>query len=542
MRFEDTGPTTLARRSVLRLLIGGASATLLAACAPAGPGPSAPGPAQVQPAGTPGAAPKPAQAQPKPGGTLRVVTSTDLSNLNPHTISPVAFDTMWSVFDPLTRYDAQLKPQRMLAESWDVSTDLKRIQLNLRKNVTFHTGRELTSEDVKWNIERVKDPKAQALQLVNMGNWWSTIETPDKYSVVLTSEVARPAMFDMLEYLNIVDRVTMEGPDGDKKLVGTGPFTWGEWSQGNHQRYPKNKNYWQSGKPYVDELFVQVSKDVPAAVVQLEAGAVDAILNAPVREVSRLQKDANFKVLINENTGQYFILSFNTTMPPFDNKQVRQALNFAVDRKRFVDTVLIGSGEPRNLPWARQSPAFDAAKNSIYSYDPDKAKALLAQAGNPLIDTEINYSTSDAEPGQLAQMLQSSYLGVGAKTTLKPLETAVLQDLFNRTAYKGMSLRFSGFAGTDPATLFTVGTYYRLNTNASGFKSDRYEQLVRAAGSEPDTAKRKQVFADLNDLLLDESFVAIISTQTVSVTTQSAVSGIVHSMHEAVLWTDAWKA
>ena len=536
MDSEPISSAMLPRRSVLRLLIAGAGATLLAACAPTGPGPGAPAATQVQPAGAPG------PAQPKTGGTLRVVTSSDLSNLNPHTISPVAFDTMWSVFDPLTRYDAQLKPQPMLAESWDVSSDLKQIKLNLRKNVTFHTGRELTSDDVKWNIERVKDPKALALQLVNMGNWWSGIETPDKYTVVLTSDVPRPAVFDMLEYLNIVDRVTMEGPDADKKLVGTGPFMWGEWAQGDHQRYPKNKNYWQTGKPYLDELYVQVSKDVPASVVQFESGAVDALLNAPVREVSRLQNDASFKVLINQNTGQYFILSFNTTMPPFDNKQVRQALNFGIDRKRFVDTVLTGIGESRNLPWARQSPAYDAAKNAVYTYDPDKAKTLLAQAGNPPIDTDINYSTSDAEPGQLAQMLQGSYTSLGARTSLKPMETALLQDLFNRTAYKGMSLRFSGFAGTDPATLFTVGTYYRLNTNASGFKSDRYEQLVRAAGSEPDAAKRKQVFADLNELLLDESFVAIVSSQTVSVITQKAVNGVAHSMHEAVLWTDAWKA
>jgi peptide/nickel transport system substrate-binding protein len=537
---EATSPALKSRRSMLGLLVGAASATLLAACGPISP--SAPAPGQVQPAATAGAAAKPAPAQPQSGGTLRVVTSSDLSNLNPHGISPVSFDTMWSVFDPLTRYDNQLKPQPMLAESWDVSTDLKRITLNLRKGVTFHTGRELTSDDVKWNIERVKDPKALALQLVNMGNWWSAIDTPDKYTVILTSDVPRPAVFDMLEFLNIADRVTMEGPDADKKLVGTGPFTWGEWAQGDHQRYLKNKNYWQSGKPYLDELYVQITKDVPAAVVQLESGAVDAILNPPVRDLARLQKDSKYRVLINQNTGQYFILSFNTTMPPFDNKQVRQALNFGIDRKRFVDTALGGSGEPRNLPWARQSPAFDAAKNSVYAYDLDKAKALLAQAGNPPIDTDINYSSSDAEPAQLAQILQGSYTSLGANISLKAMETALLQDLFNRTAYKGMSLRFSGFAGTDPATLFTVGTYYRLNTNASGFKSDRYEQLVRTAGSEPDPAKRKQVFSDLNDLLLDESFVAIVSTQTVSVVTQSAVSGVAHSMHEAVIWTDAWKA
>jgi peptide/nickel transport system substrate-binding protein len=520
-------------------MFGAAAATLLSACAPVAPSAS-----QTQTGASGGATTQPgaAQAQPKSGGTLRVVTNSDLSTLNPYTISPVSFDTMWTVFDPLTRYDTQLKPQPMLAESWDLSSDQRQITLKLRKGVQFHTGREMTSDDVKWNIERVKDPAAQATQLINMANWWSSIETPDKYTIVLKSDVPRPALFDMLEYLNIVDPVTAQGPDATKKLVGTGPFMWGEWAQGDHQRYVKNPTYWQTGRPYLDELYVQVSSDAPQAVVQLESGAVDAMLNPPTRDLARLQKDSKYKALINKYTGQYYIAAFNTTQPPFDNKQVRQAFNSAIDRKRFVDTVQLGNGEARDLPWGPQSPAYDASKNTRYNYDLDKAKALLAQSANAAIDTDINYSSSDYEPGSLAQIMQGSFTGLGAKINARAMETAALQDLFGRVAYKGISLRFSGFAGTDPATLFTIGSYFRLNTNASGFKNDRYEQLVKAAGADADPAKRKQIFSDLNDLLLEESFNAVISSQTVSVVTTAAVNGLAHSMHEAVIWTDAWKA
>jgi peptide/nickel transport system substrate-binding protein len=536
----------LPRRRLLRLTLGTAAATLLAACAPTAPSASnptaAPG-APVTPgqAAAPASGTSPAQAQPKSGGTLRVVTNSDLSNLVPWSISPVSFDTMWTVFDPLTRYDAQLKPQPMLAESWEVTPDQSQVTLHLRKGVQFHTGRELTSDDVKWNIEHIKDPAAQALQLINMANWWSSIETPDKYTVVLKSDTPRPAVFDMFEFLNIVDPVTAQGPDASSKLVGTGPFMWGEWVQGDHQRYVKNPNYWQTGRPYVDELYVQLTRDAPAAAVQFESGAVDAMLNPPVRDLARLQGDPKYRAIINKNTGQYFIAAFNTTQPPFDNKQVRQAFNYAINRKRFVDTVLLGDAEAHDLPWAPQSPAFDASKNLTYTFDPDKAKSLLAQAGNPTIDIDISYSSSDYEPGQLAQMMQSDYTNLGATVAAKSMETAALQNLFNQVGYKGVSLRFSGFAGTDPATLFTIGAYYRVNTNASGFKSDRYAQLVTAVGSEADPSKRKQIVSDLNDLLLDESFVAIVSSQTVSVLAQATVNGVAHSMHEAVIWTDAWK-
>jgi ABC-type transport system substrate-binding protein len=85
-----------------------------------------------------------------------------------------------------------------------------------------------------------------------------------------------------------------------------------------------------------------------------------------VRDLSRLQGDRKYRAIINKYTGQYHIAAFNTTRPPFGNKVVRQAFNYAIDRKRFTDTVLLGTAEVRNLPWATQSPAYDSSKNSHY--------------------------------------------------------------------------------------------------------------------------------------------------------------------------------
>ena len=102
-----------------------------------------------------------------------------------------------------------------------------------------------------------------------------------------------------------------------------------------------------------------------------------------------------------------------------------------------------------------------------------------------------------------------------------------------------MILRFSGFAGTDPVTLVSTSSYWRAANNGSGFKSEKYDQLVRAAGSEPDPAKRKQVFSDLNDALLDEAFVTSLSPQQTSVLSKASVNGIGYTMHEAINWTEA---
>src|SRR5579859_96801 len=227
----------LTRRRTLQLLVSGAGLGLLVACGPAEPVPNAttaPGPAPTsaaQPATAVVTGPTASGTQPKSGGTLRFGLSGDLTTLDPHVIIPGGFDTLWQVYDRLTAYDDRLQPRPMLAESWDISTDGKQTKLNLRKGVQFHSGRELTSEDVKFTLNRIKDPKTGVGQFVAMSTWFSNIETPDKYTVLLTSDQPRPAVFDLFEYLNIVDSQTVTDASVPDKRIGTGPFTWANTSR-----------------------------------------------------------------------------------------------------------------------------------------------------------------------------------------------------------------------------------------------------------------------------------------------------------------------
>src|ERR1043165_692627 len=198
------------RRAFLRIVTIAAGATISAACTPTAP-------VAVAPTAAPG---KPvagqtqsAADQPRSGGTLRFGQNVEIASggqagqspLDGQNISPAPLSALWLGFDSLMRYDDSFKPQPMLAESWDVSSDFKRIKLNLRKNVTFHTGREFTSDDVKYNLVRVRQPNIGA-QFTNMSKWWTSIDTPDKYTVELTSDVQRPAMFDLFDMMNMVNK------------------------------------------------------------------------------------------------------------------------------------------------------------------------------------------------------------------------------------------------------------------------------------------------------------------------------------------------
>ena len=205
-----------------------------AAAAPEQAGRRCPRTCQLPPAAaasTPAAAAKP---QPKSGGTLRAATVGEFVNIDGHYYSPKAGLATWMIYDTLTRYDDDLKVQPMLAESWEQSSDARQLKLKLRKGVTFHNGREFTSDDVIYNFNRVMDAKVTAGIITNFIPPETTWEAPDKYTVVVKSKNPWPAVYDWLEVVGILDKETMEGPDAKSKAVGTGPFTFTEWVQGSH--------------------------------------------------------------------------------------------------------------------------------------------------------------------------------------------------------------------------------------------------------------------------------------------------------------------
>jgi len=249
------------RRTALRVLVSTGAVAVLAACGapppaaaptakPAAPPPAAPtAPAAAQ-VSTPAA--KPAAAQPRSGGTLRTAISGDPASLDGHLFAAGRFDTTWLIYDRLTEYDLNVQPQPRLAESWELSNDARRLKLNLRKGVTFHDGREFTSDDVKWNFLRVRDSKVGAGAFVNQSNWFSSFDTPDKNTIILNADEPRPLVFDFFERLNMLDKNLMETEEWKTKANGTGPFKFVEWIQGQHFITAKNPNFWLSGRPYLD--------------------------------------------------------------------------------------------------------------------------------------------------------------------------------------------------------------------------------------------------------------------------------------------------
>ena len=536
------------RRQVLRSICLGAGAALLAACAPSAP------------ASTPVAAPTPASgatvvatsvssvSTPRSGGTLRAGLAGELTSIDGQQNLPGITATVGNAYEGLTRYDDKLQPQPVLAESWEQSSDGKQIKLNLRKGVLFHDGREFTSDDVKYSLLRLRDPKVAPIvgPLANQSAWWTTIDTPDKYTVVLSSDTPRPGLFDFFQYFTVVDKNLMEGPDAQTKVNGTGPFMFVEWVQSDHVTMKRNPNYWRTGQPYVDGIETHLYRDAQAMVAGLEGGTLDEVDSPSLQDLVRLKDDPKYQGLVVAASGQFVCFVANTTNPPMDNKQFRQAINYAIDRQRFASTVfkgLIPGGQ--DLPFPAQAPASDATRNQRYTFDLDKARSLLSASGvvNPEIDLVYSNTSFGDTNTPLAQIVQADLQRIGITVHLRPVDFPTQFDLGNRRAYNGLLLSVGSSAQLAEATsLLTRSRFFSPDpkTSFTGLDNTTYRQLINAAATEPDLAKRRDLYAQIEDIILDESASMTVSLYPQTALASARVHGLSYDFRPSLTYASAW--
>ncbi len=544
------------RRSAIRLLGVGLGGLVLGGCSPSAPTTPA-SPTVSSPRPTPATAastatvvtpPQPAAAQPQSGGTIRTGQVGDIANLDGHYANQLSATTVQLAYEKLVMYDLKLQPQPVLAESWDISSDDRSFKFNLRKGVEFHNGREFTSDDVKYNFLRVRDPSVAPLTgtLAPQSGWFTTIDTPDKYTVVLTADQPRPGIFDFLSAFNMVDKDTLEGPNAKTSINGTGAFKFVEWASGDHITLARNPRYWRTGRPYIDGFQVSILRDPQSMVTQLESGALEAVYAPPLSDTVRLKQNPNFQALVNPQLGQFFYVNQNVTLPLFQNKAVRQAMSYALNRQRISQTVLQSlCGDPICLPWPQQSPAFEPEKNAAYTFDLGKAAALLQQAGVSGGSLEIAYNTGGygQEFASMAQIYQADLQSLGLQVTLKPMDGPTFTQSGQQHTYQGLRIGSGAGAGNfEASTMLQSTSAYNYAGNFAGFKDDAYGQLVLSATTEPDAAKRKQVYSQLNDYLLDQSFTFAFAWYPATALVASRVRSLDFSGSPALSYADAWLA
>jgi peptide/nickel transport system substrate-binding protein len=376
--------------------------------------------------------------------------------------------------------------------------------------------------------------------LASESAWFSSIELPDKNSVVLRSEQPRPGAFDFFEYLNIVDRDAAESADSRTKAVGTGPFQFVEWIQGDHFTFVKNGNYWKSGKPLLDGLNVRVFRGEQSAINELEAGTLDAMRMTSVSDVVRLKKDRNYTVLEHPNPGTFYELGFSVPKPPYDTKAVRQAFNYAFNRQYFAQTIYQGTATASALPWSASSPAYEPDKANAYAFNLDKARSLLAEANASGLEPEVVLQTGQTLVESMMQVYQADLAKIGVKLNIKVMEASAWIDTVNNVKYTGLYFSGDNNAHVNPGTLWSTSPGWRpVPANNSGWKNDQWTQLVTELGTEPDPAKRKALIPRINDFVLDQSWIFAVSSNPAILVTSSRLNGLVPALYNGWFFADA---
>ncbi len=434
----------------------------------------------------------------------------DILRFDPYDLAIGNFSMFHTVYDPLLRVNADFVPEPWLAKSWEFNEDGSEMTLSLEEGVLFHSGREMTAEDVKWTIEQYQDP-------VNAANVNTTallitgMEVIDDYTIKLSFDGPFPAVFDLLELIFVVDK------DGQENLrntpAGSGPFRLEEWVQGDKAVYVKNEDYWKEGLPKLDKFVVQVFPDQQAMVAALEAGAIDVTMYPSVQDFERLEGDSNY-ITQSEFGCCETNVNFNTPNGPWGNKLVRQAMNHAIDRQRLVDIAFEGNSYPICQPirsgWAHNP---DITVEEDCKYDLELAKSLLEEAGyGDGFDMEALVSSSVmAESTILAQIMKEDWAELGINVEILDLEQTAYNNMGDKAAYKDMYIQIVGRTNKDPGILFGSTVAFRPETNVAQFRDEEYEGLIIEGLTTADPVERERIYKRLAEILVDESFSLVVA-------------------------------
>jgi len=419
-----------------------------------------------------------------------------------HSSSPIYGD--WQhVMEPLVELDYGKKDYvGILADSWQFQGN--KWVFKLKKGIKFHNGAPLTSKDVAFSIEKMRDEKGGRLQAPKFKDV-TEVQTPDDLTVVFVTKQPLAIFLDRLENRFILSKVAGD-KFGDKLYdnpIGTGPYKFVSYQRGGNMVFTRNDDYW-GGKAAIKEVvFRKVTEDA-ARLAALESGQADFINNVPDHEVARLQKHPRIQIDKMEGLRMFF-LAFNMAFKPWDNKLVRQAANYCVDAPAIIKNIFDGIGYPINGPVGANVIGADP-KLKRYPYDPQKAKQLLAQAGFPNgCDIQLYYSAGRyPKDKEVCQVVAAQMVKGGFHVELISQEWALFWD---KQGVNGGKLPFYYIGRgslTDADTLYDQ--YFRIGTTKrTNYSNPELDKLIDEQQKTPDQKKRVTILQRAGKIIMDEA-------------------------------------
>jgi peptide/nickel transport system substrate-binding protein len=456
------------------------------------------------------------------GDALVIGSLGDASTLLPALASDTAStDVIGLVYNGLIKVDKDLNLVGDLAESWDISDDNLTITFHLRKNVKWHDGEPFTARDCLYTYKVMVDPKtptAYAEQFKQI----EKAEVVDDFTFRVTSrKVFARALITWSQ--NIMPAHLLEGKDITtselaRHPIGTGPYRFLSWETNQQIVLEYNPDYFE-GRPYIDRQIMRVIPDMATQFLELRSGTIDQMGLTP-DQYTKQTNDEAFKANFNKYkylAFAYTYMGFNLKDPKFQDKRVRQAIAFAINKQEIIDGVILGLGKPANGPYQPGHWAYNPNVEP-YPFDQEKAKQLLAEAGwkdtdndgildkdNQPFEFTIMTNQGNKQRELTAQIIQQRLKGVGISVKVRVIEwAAFLKEFIDKKKFEAVVLGWTIPLDPDLYNVWHSSKTREGELNFISFKNDEVDRLVDEGRFTLDREKRKQAYYRIQEILKDE--------------------------------------
>ena len=366
------------------------------------------------------------------GGSLVIARNLDAVDLNPYgtDIDNGSIFAMHQIYDTLVRASASGIPAPDLAKSWKVSPNGLTWTFSLR-NARFSNGDPFTAADAVFSLDNFMNPKMNTL-IPSLAFGFKRVSAPNPHTVVIQLSHPVGALLDNLTVFpaSILDakKVQSLGKAYYAHPIGTGPFMVKDWLKGNHITFTRNPNYWKPGQPYLNTVRFDYVPDDNARMLRIQAGTADIAEGVPFSQIKSLKSNTSFHLDVQPIAWLDAVFP-NDSQPPFNDINVRKALNYATDRNAINQAVYGGVAEATHsmLPKSQYyNPAVPG-----YDYSLAKAKAYMAKSSVPHgFSTTLVYPAGSSNHEQLATILQAEWQQIGVNLKLQPVDPATLWTQF----------------------------------------------------------------------------------------------------------------
>lgn len=452
----------------------------------------------------------PAFAQSGGEKQLVIALTRDADNLDPAMTTQLeSYQLIINIFDRLVELDENLQFQPGLAERWEAEGTVWRFYL--RQGVTATNGEPMDAHAVKFTFDRIMDPETRSPQATRLAAF-KEVRVVDDYTVEIETHQPYAPMLHILAAQWIVPPKAVQemGVQFGNRPIGSGPYILEEWQQGQQAVLRANPNYWK-GKPAIDRVIFRPISEASTRVSALMTGEVDIAAAIPPERLEELRRHPDID--LKAKTGTMLYLGLQSLEPPFDKREVRQAINYAIDVDLIIDAILEGSAVPMHGAIFEGGIGYDPELKP-YPYDPEKAKELLAQAGYPNgFETELFTPPGGVEGTsntlEVAEAIAFMLGQVGIDVKIQLLDPATQHQRYANREFK-MYLYTWPFQPEPDRYLWTL-----FHSKARGYyyQNPEADRILEEGQRVLDPAARHEVYKQLDRFLHEDAPWGFLYTQ-----------------------------